>query len=59
MKNLNYIIALILIIAWVVGFFTHIAGLSIHFLLIGAFTLILINVINDDIDNSPQKNINN
>ncbi|MBA3683381.1 MAG: lmo0937 family membrane protein [Bacteroidetes bacterium] len=58
MKNLNYIIALILIILWVMGFFTHIAGFSIHFLLIGAFTLILINVINDDIDNSPQQNIN-
>lgn len=58
MKNLNYIIALTLIILWVIGFFTHIAGLSIHFLLIGAFTLILINVINDDVDNSQQKNIN-
>lgn len=59
MKNLNYIIALILIILWVVVFFTHIGGLSVHFLLIGAFTLILINVISDDTDNSPQQNINN
>ncbi len=59
MKNLNYIIALILTVLWVVGFFTHVAGLSIHFLLAGAFTLILINVIDDDINKSSEKNTNN
>ena len=48
MKNIIYIIAVILIIFWVVGFFTHLAGFSIHALLFGALALILINVIQDD-----------
>lgn len=55
MKNLNYILSVILIALWVIGFFTHFGGYSIHFLLVGAFTLILINVINDDKNNSPDR----
>jgi len=58
MKNVNYILAVILIVLWVIGFFTHFGGHSIHLLLVGAFTLILINVINDDSTNSPEQNIN-
>ncbi|MBL7912738.1 MAG: lmo0937 family membrane protein [Bacteroidia bacterium] len=56
MKNVNYILALILIILWVVGFFTHFIGHPIHLLLIGALTLIFINVLRDDNNNTTQYN---
>ncbi len=59
MKNLNYIVAIILILLWVVGFFNHFAGYSIHLLFIGALALLFINIIHDDEKQSNKKNINN
>ncbi|MDP1801512.1 MAG: lmo0937 family membrane protein [Bacteroidota bacterium] len=55
MKNINYIVALILIIFWVIGFFTHFMGYPIHFLLIGALLLIFVNVLHDDRNNPTEK----
>jgi len=53
-KNINYILSLILIVLWVVGFFTHVIGYPIHFLLVGALTLIFINVLHDDGNNTTE-----
>ncbi|MEO6302662.1 MAG: lmo0937 family membrane protein [Bacteroidia bacterium] len=55
MKNFNYILSVILIILWVTGFFTHVAGSSVHFLLIGSLILILINVISEDNNGTTEK----
>jgi hypothetical protein len=45
MNNLLYIIAVVLIIAWAVGFFAYSAGNIIHILLIIAVIAILLRVI--------------
>jgi hypothetical protein len=45
MKNLLYIIAVILILGWAIGFFAYSAGGIIHILLIIAIIAILLNVI--------------
>ena len=45
MGNLLYIIAVILVIAWLVGFFSFSAGGLIHILLVIAVIAILIRVI--------------
>ncbi len=45
MKNLLYIIAVILIIGWLIGFFAYSAGGIIHILLVLAVIAILLNVI--------------
>lgn len=45
MSNLLYIIAVILIIGWVLGFFIYSAGSIIHILLVIAIIAILIRVI--------------
>ncbi|MBC9911067.1 lmo0937 family membrane protein [Chitinophaga varians] len=45
MSNLLYLIAVILIIGWVLGFFVYSAGALIHALLILAIIAILINII--------------
>ena len=45
MGNLLYIIAVILIIAWVLGAFVYSAGYLIHILLVLAIIAILIRVI--------------
>jgi len=45
MGNLLYIIAVIMIIAWLVGFFAFSAGGLIHILLVIAVIAILIRVI--------------
>jgi hypothetical protein len=45
MGNLLYIIAVILIIAWAIGFFAFSAGGIIHILLIIAVIAVLIRVI--------------
>ena len=45
MSNLLYIIAVVLIIAWAVGFFAYSAGKVIHILLVIAVIAILLRVI--------------
>jgi hypothetical protein len=45
MGNLLYIIAVILIIFWTIGFFVYSAGAIIHILLVLAFISILLRVI--------------
>jgi hypothetical protein len=45
MSNLLYIIAVILIIGWIFGFFVYSAGGLIHILLVIAVVAILLNVI--------------
>ncbi|RBL93388.1 lmo0937 family membrane protein [Chitinophaga flava] len=45
MNNLLYLIAVILIIGWALGFFVYSAGALIHSLLILAIIAILINII--------------
>jgi Family of unknown function (DUF5670) len=45
MGNLLYIIAVILVIAWLVGFYGYGAGGLIHALLVIAIIAVLINVI--------------
>jgi hypothetical protein len=45
MGNLLYAIAVILIIAWAIGFFAYSAGSVIHILLVIAIISILLNVI--------------
>ena len=52
LKNINYIVAIILTILWSIGFFAHLAGDSVHFLFVGALVLILFNVISEDHQNS-------
>lgn len=45
MDNLLYIIAVILIIAWAIGFFAYSAGAVIHILLVIAVIAILLRLI--------------
>ncbi|MBK9731771.1 MAG: lmo0937 family membrane protein [Chitinophagaceae bacterium] len=45
MNNLLYIIAVILIIGWALGFFVYSAGSIIHVLLVIAVVAILVRVI--------------
>ena len=45
MKNLLYIVAVILIIGWVLGFFVYSAGGLIHILLVIAVIAILLRLI--------------
>lgn len=45
MRNILYLIAVILVIGWVIGFFAYSAGGIIHILLIIAIIAILLNVI--------------
>ena len=45
MGNILYIVAVILIISWVIGFFAYSAGGIIHVLLVIAIISILIKVI--------------
>jgi hypothetical protein len=59
MKHLNYILAVILTVLWVIGFFTHVAGYAIHLLLLGALTLILLNVILYEKKTVTRKHIKN
>jgi len=48
MSNLLYLIAVILIIGWVLGFFVYSAGSIIHVLLVIAIIAILFRVIRGD-----------
>lgn len=45
MGNLLYILAVILIIGWIFGFFVYSAGSLIHILLVIAVVAILLNII--------------
>lgn len=45
MSNLLYILAIILIIGWAIGFFAYSAGAVIHILLVIAFIAIIVRVI--------------
>jgi Family of unknown function (DUF5670) len=45
MNSLLYLIAVILIIGWILGFFVYSAGSLIHALLVLAIIAILINII--------------
>jgi hypothetical protein len=45
MGNLLYIIAVILVIAWAIGFFGYAAGGIIHLLLVIAIVLVLLKFI--------------
>jgi len=45
MGNLLYFIALVLIIAWVIGFFAYSVGSIIHILLVIALIAIILRVI--------------
>jgi hypothetical protein len=45
MDNLLYIIAIILVIAWAIGFFAYSAGAVIHILLVIAVIAILLRLI--------------
>lgn len=45
MGNLLYILAVILIIGWIFGFFVYSAGNLIHVLLVIAVVAILLNII--------------
>ncbi|MEO8086796.1 MAG: lmo0937 family membrane protein [Bacteroidota bacterium] len=45
MGNLLYIIAVVLIISWAIGFFAYSAGGIIHILLVIAIIVILLRVI--------------
>lgn len=45
MKNILYIIAVILIIGWAIGFFAYSAGGLIHILLVIAIIVILLRII--------------
>jgi hypothetical protein len=48
MGNLLYLIAIILIIAWAIGFFAYSAGAVIHLLLVIAVVSILLRIIRGD-----------
>ena len=48
MRSLLYLIAVILIIGWAIGFFAYSAGYVIHVLLVLAIISILISVIRGD-----------
>ncbi len=45
MSNILYIVAVILIIGWAIGFFAYSAGSVIHILLVIAIIAILVRVI--------------
>jgi len=45
MENLLYVIAVILVIAWAIGFFAYSAGAIIHLLLIIAIVAVLLRLI--------------
>lgn len=45
MRNILYLIAVILVIGWAIGFFAYSAGGIIHILLVIAIIAILLNVI--------------
>ncbi|HMG15095.1 MAG TPA: lmo0937 family membrane protein [Saprospiraceae bacterium] len=59
MTRLLYLIAVILIIAWSIGFFAYSAGGLIHILLIVAFVAIVLAIIRGNDDGDGFYNTNN
>lgn len=55
LKKIINIAAIILIIWWVVGFFSHSLGPYIHGLFVIAMLLLVFNVIRDDHPDTPEK----
>ena len=45
MRNILYVVAVILVIGWAVGFYAYSAGSVIHILLVIAIIVILLNII--------------
>ena len=45
MRNILYIVAVILLIGWAIGFFAYSLGSVIHILLVIAVIVILLNII--------------
>ena len=45
MRNILYIIAIVLLIGWAIGFFAYSLGSVIHILLVIAVIVILLNII--------------
>jgi hypothetical protein len=45
MRNLLYLIAVILVISWAIGFFGYNAGYLIHILLVIAIIVVLLRII--------------
>ncbi len=45
MRSILYVIAVILVIGWAIGFFAYSAGSIIHILLVIAIIVILLNII--------------
>lgn len=45
MRNLLYVIAVILVIAWAIGFFGYSAGGLIHILLVIALVAVILSII--------------
>jgi hypothetical protein len=45
MRSILYIVAVLLIIGWAIGFFAYSAGYVIHILLVIAVIVILLNII--------------
>ena len=45
MRSILYVIAVILVIGWAIGFFAYSAGSIIHILLVFAIIVILLNII--------------
>ena len=45
MRNLLYVIAVILVIAWAIGFFGYSAGALIHILLVIAVVAVILSII--------------
>ena len=48
MKNSLYVIAIILVIAWIIGFYSTNIGDIIHILLVMAVIALIIRVFNDE-----------
>jgi len=45
MRSILYIVAVLLVIGWAIGFFTYNAGYLIHILLVIAVIVVLLNII--------------
>jgi hypothetical protein len=45
MRSILYVIAVIMVIGWTIGFFAYSAGSIIHILLVIAIIVILLNII--------------
>lgn len=45
MRSILYVIAVIMVIGWAIGFFAYSAGSIIHILLVIAIIVILLNII--------------